>query len=76
MISEKLFNINLLILSYSYANNTGGENHEYQDGKYRYMYYVGCTLKGTECVISSDPSCKDGNARFTMVPFKALSNKV
>ena len=25
-------------------------------------------LKGTESVISSDPSCKDGNARFTTEP--------
>ena len=34
-------------------------------------------IKGTVSVISSDtpcPPCKDGNARFTMVPLKALSD--
>ena len=33
-------------------------------------------FKGTVRVISSDPSCKDGNARFTTVPFKAFSVQV
>ena len=31
-------------------------------------------LKGTVSVISSDPPCKDGNARFTTIPLKALSD--
>ena len=31
-------------------------------------------LKGT--VSSSDPPCKDGNARFTMVPIRPLSDNV
>jgi len=40
---------------------------------------VGCKLKegvikGTVSVISSDPPCKDGNARYTTVPLKALSD--
>ena len=29
-------------------------------------------IKGTVSVISSDPSCKDDNARFTIVPLKHL----
>ena len=31
--------------------------------------------KGIVRVILSDPSCKDDNARFTTVPFKALSDQ-
>ena len=31
------------------------------------------TLKGTVSTISSYPPYKDGNARFTTIPFKALS---
>ena len=31
-------------------------------------------FKVTLRVIPSDPSCKDGNARFTTVPFKAFSD--
>jgi len=27
-------------------------------------------FKGTVSIISSDPPCKDGNSRFTTVPFK------
>ena len=30
------------------------------------------TLKGTECVFTSDHPCKDDNAGFTKVPLKAL----
>ena len=33
-------------------------------------------VKGTVSVISSDPPCKDGNVRFTMVLLKALSDQV
>ena len=33
-------------------------------------------LKGTVSVISSDPQCKDGNARITSVPLKGLSDRV
>ena len=33
-------------------------------------------IKGTVSVISSDPPCKDGNARFTTVPLKALSDQI
>ena len=32
----------------------------------------GSPLKGTVSVISSDPPCKDGNARFTTVPLEAF----
>ena len=30
----------------------------------------------TVSVVSSDPSCKDGNARFETVPFNILSDQV
>ena len=30
-------------------------------------------MKGTVSVLLGDPQCKDGNARFTMVPLKASS---
>ena len=30
-------------------------------------------INGTVSVISSDPSCKHGKARFTTIPLKALS---
>ena len=33
-------------------------------------------MKGTVSVLLGDPQCKDGNARFTMVPLKAFSDKV
>ena len=33
-------------------------------------------LKGTVSVISSDSPCKYGNARFTTVPLRALSDQV
>ena len=33
-------------------------------------------FKETVSVISSDPSCKDGNARFTTIPLKPLSDQV
>ena len=33
-------------------------------------------VKGTVSVISSDPSCKDGNVRFTTVTLKPLSDQV
>ena len=33
-------------------------------------------FKVTVSVISSDPPCKDGNARFTTVPSKALFDQV
>jgi hypothetical protein len=33
-------------------------------------------IKGTVRVISSDPTCKDYSARFTMVSLKALSDQV
>ena len=32
-----------------------------------------CTMKGTVSVLLEDPQCKEGNARFTMVPLKASS---
>ena len=34
-----------------------------------------CILKGTVSVILSDLLCKDGNARFTKVPLKPLSDQ-
>jgi len=33
-------------------------------------------LKGTVSVISRTPLCKNGNARFTTLPLKALSDQV
>ena len=33
------------------------------------------TFKETESVILSDPPCKDGNARFTLVSLKRLSGQ-
>ena len=33
-------------------------------------------LKRTVSVTSSDPPCKDDNARFTTVPLKALSDQM
>ena len=33
-------------------------------------------FKGTLSVILNDPTFKDGNARFTTVPLKALSDQV
>ena len=33
-------------------------------------------IKETVSVVSNDPACKDGNAWFTTVPFRALSNQV
>ena len=32
-------------------------------------------LKGTVSIISSNPPCKDGNSRYTTVPFKPLSQQ-
>ena len=36
------------------------------------LHLSNCKLKGTVFAISSEPPNKSGNARFTMVPFKAL----
>ena len=33
-------------------------------------------LKGTVSAILSDPPCKDGNAGFTTLPLKALSDQI
>ena len=33
-------------------------------------------IKGTVSIILSDPPCKDGNTRFTTVPWKALPSHV
>ena len=32
-------------------------------------------VKGTVRLISIDPPCKEGNAQFTTVPFKALPDQ-
>ena len=40
------------------------------------LFYLKLVLKGTVSVISSDPPCKDDNARFSTVPLKALSDQV
>ena len=37
-----------------------------------YTFY---SFKGTLIVVLSDPPCKDGNARFTTVPLKPLSDQ-
>ena len=34
------------------------------------------SFKGTVSVLSGDLTCKDGNARFTTVPWKDLTDKV
>ena len=34
------------------------------------LFFSEIVIKGTASVISSDPPCKDGNARFTTVPLK------
>ena len=44
--------------------------------KYLNVFKFNIKIKRTVSVISSDPSCTDGNARFTTVPFKALSDQV
>ena len=36
---------------------------------------VGKNIKGTVSVVSSHPSCKDGNVQFATVPLEALSDK-
>ena len=50
---------------------------------YVYMYFTWCTctlyqgdIKGTVSVNSSDPPCKDGNARFKTSTLKTVSDKV
>ena len=40
------------------------------------MFYQSVVLKGTVCVISSEPPFKDGNSLFTTVPFKGLPDLV
>ena len=40
------------------------------------MLLIAIIIKGTVSVISSDPPCKDGNARFTTGPLKALPDQV
>ena len=45
---------------------------EYWNNEVLIKVYI--RLKGTVNVISSDPPCKEGNARFTMFPLKALSD--
>ena len=35
-------------------------------------YFNRNLLKGTVSIISSDPPCKDDNARFTKVPLKSV----
>ena len=40
------------------------------------MFYQSDVLKGTVCVISSEPPFKDGNSLFTTVPFKGLPDQV
>ena len=34
------------------------------------------TIKGTVSVFSSAPLCQDGNAQFTTVPLKTLSDEL
>ena len=40
------------------------------------QYWDFVIFKGTVSVTASDSPCKDGNARFTTKPFKALSIQV
>ena len=39
------------------------------------LYTLWILLKGTVSIISSDPPCKDGNAQFTIVPLKPISDQ-
>ena len=40
------------------------------------LYNLGRTFfNRTICIISIDPPCKDGNARFTTVPFKPSTDQ-
>ena len=63
---------------WTYSNNSSF------DYILRYQFKPICSLskqsvfyiKGTVSVITSDPSCKDGNFRFATVPLKALSDQV
>ena len=41
---------------------------------YNYKFYHIFHFKGTVSVVSSDPPCKDGNARFTTVPLTPKSD--
>ena len=40
------------------------------------IIFLPCDIKGAVSVISSDPSCRNGNAWFTTVSLKALFDKV
>ena len=43
---------------------------------WHYDFHENSSVQGTGSLISSDPPCKNGNARFTTVPFKNLSDQV
>ena len=45
------------------------------DWKHSISCMQNSVLKGTVCVISSDPQCTNDNARFTTVLLKALSEQ-
>ena len=62
LLLNRLYTNSLLLLS-KIKFKVGGKN-------------LNWTLKGTESVISSDPPCQDGYARFTTVLLKALSAQV
>jgi len=51
-------------------------NHVRKKAKWEYILEIEIDVKGTVSVISSDPSCKDGNARYTIVALKALYDQV
>ena len=48
----------------------------FKNSKFKNSIKVCSQVKGTVSVIASDPPCKDGNVRFTTVPWKALSDQV
>ena len=64
---------NNLIKKLNICNIPLSESEEYDIWWILLMYSL---LRVSLYIISSDPSCKDGNARFTIVALKALSDKV
>ena len=68
MVNIAIFNMQLILLI--------AINHVRKKAKGKYILEIEIDVKGTVSVISSDPSCKDGNARYTIVALKALYDQV
>jgi len=43
------------------------------EGNRRSFKHISINIKWTVSIISRDPYCKEGNTRFTTVPFKPLT---